>query len=172
MHIASAHDEIREIIVRSADRHGIPRRAALAFAWIESRFDPDAEGDLEWHEKRDGRLYRTHVLRAARFAQNPARSDAKCWHSYGLFQLLACYHCEGHEHPSALLDPELNADRGCRMIARLLRRANGDIRSARLAYIGCGYEGELCSDKTVSAAVDALTAALLRFRDQKEAPHA
>lgn len=135
------HSDITETIRRAADRHRVPRAVALAFSWVESRHDPAREGDLDWHLRRGGELYRRKVLDAPRLTYNPARSRPELWHSYGLFQLLAVYHVEPREDPRALLDPSTNADRGCAVIARMLARTEGDVHAARLGYIGAGYDG-------------------------------
>lgn len=158
--------EILAIIRAAADRHGVPRQVALAFAWCESRLNSRAKGDLQWSQRKMGTLYRKHVLDAPRFTANPAREHPETWHSYGLFQLLACYHVEPLEHPSVLFDPAINADRGCRQIAQLLKRTNGDVRGARLAYVGCGTSGELCSEHIVSETTDRLLRALERFASE------
>ena len=161
-------DDIKAIIREAADRHRIPRRVALAFAWCESRLDPDAKGDLNWSTRDNGRRYQAHVLSAHRLRENPARSDPTVWHSYGLFQLLACYHVRSDEHPSVLYDPMLNADRGCAFIARLLAQVSGNVESARLRYVGLPLE----SESTATARRETLTRlrqALSRFEDEEEA---
>lgn len=134
-------DDMIAIIVEAADRHRVPRHVALAFAWCESRFDPRAAGDMGWHERDGGKLYVTRVVQQLRLRENPARSDPKAWHSYGLFQLLACFHVRPAEHPEVLYDPHVNADRGCAFIAQLLRRTGGDVEAARLRYVGLPLEG-------------------------------
>lgn len=159
---------IRVIISQAAERHDVPRQVAFAFAWVESRMQPDAEGDLKWHEKRDGTLYERHVRANPKFQFNPWRDTPERWHSYGLFQLLACYHTLAHEDPRALLVPSTNADRALREISRLLRVTRGDVQAARLAYTGAGYQGT-----NVTAAVKAQTLlnlenALRRFSTDEE----
>jgi soluble lytic murein transglycosylase-like protein len=136
---------ILALIRGEADRQHVPRAIALAFAAVESGFNPHAEGDLNWPTKKDGTLYRQHVLEQARLARNPARDDPAAWHSYGLFQLLAPYHVPAHLHPRELLRPSLNAEIGIRYIAKLLGQAGGDPAKARLAYVGCGLDGKRCS---------------------------
>lgn len=131
---------VRDLITEAADRHQIPRRVALAFAWLESRFRVNAVGDLDWATRDDGRRYRAHVLADPRLKSNPARDDPAAWCSYGLFQLLAAYHVEPHEHPRELLDPRRNADRGCAFIRRLLQRTKGDVQQARWVYLGLSVE--------------------------------
>lgn len=153
-------------IREAADRHGVPRQVALAFAYLESRLNPAAQGDLEWHEKRGGSLYQSLVRDAAKFEQNPARNDPEAWHSYGLFQLLAPYHVKPLEHPRVLLNPAVNADRGCAEIRRLLTRARGDVRSARLAYVGCGFGGTLCAALVVDGYTKKLAEALERYASE------
>jgi hypothetical protein len=151
------------VIVDAADRHDVPRQVALAFAWCESRLRPDAEGDLRWHERDGGTLYRSRVRDNPRYHDNPARLEPMCWHSYGLFQLLACFHALPHERPEVLLDPEINADRGCAEIHRLLFLCHGDVRAARLKYVGCGFDGSRCRDETVANYVNKLERALARY---------
>jgi soluble lytic murein transglycosylase-like protein len=124
------------VISAAADKHKIPRAVALAFAQVESAFNPNAEGDLHWHEIDNGSRYRALVLQNAKLAHNPARLEPQAWHSYGLFQLLAPYHVLPTEHPRALLDPLVNADRGCAVIARYLKQTGGDIAAARLLFTG------------------------------------
>ena len=136
-----SHTEIIAIILRAAERHHVPANIALAFAWCESKFMPTAEGDLDWATRDGGRRYQRSVLNAPRLKFNPGRDDADCWHSYGLFQLLACFHVGDIEHPSMLLDPHRNADAACRFIRGLLNRTDGDPERARLLYVGLPFEG-------------------------------
>ena len=77
-----------------------------------------------------------------RFAHNPAREDPTAWHSYGLFQLLACWHAQPEQHPRALLDPATNAELGVRFIRSLLNATAGDIGAARIRYVGLPLVGE------------------------------
>lgn len=150
---------ILALIRAEADRQNVPRAVALAFAAVESAFNPQAEGDLNWPTKQGGALYREHVIETARLAHNPARSDPSVWHSYGLYQLLAAYHVPAHMHPRELLRPSLNAEIGIRYIATLLRQANGDVGKARLAYVGCGLDGKRCSEQTRATVLAAFAAA-------------
>lgn len=157
---------IVRVIREAADRHQVPRQVALAFAWCESRLNPNAQGDLDWHEKRGGSLYQSMVRDAAKFEHNPARYEPAAWHSYGLFQLLAPYHVKPSEHPRVLLNPAINADRGCAEIRRLLTKARGDVRSARLAYVGCGYGGTLCAALVVAQYEKKLNDAMQRYASE------
>lgn len=121
--------EMEALIRREAGAQGVPEPVALAMAWVESGLDPEAQGDLRWHEnttKFDNVVPHGH----------PFRWDRKLWHSYGLFQLLAPYFVGPAESPEILLDPEVNATRGIRHIAKLWRRFEGDLDSIRLAYVG------------------------------------
>jgi hypothetical protein len=152
------------IIRASADRHGVPRKLALAFAWLESQLDPTKEGDLDWSDRKPDR-YRHLVKESKLYANNPARNDPSAWHSYGLFQLLAPYHCPPREHPRCLLDPELNAELGCKAIARLLVKAEGDILSARFAYVGAGFGGQLVGPDSRELIATRLKLALERFKE-------
>jgi len=158
--------KVLQTVREAADRHNVPRQVALAFAFCESRLNPNAEGDLEWHEKRGGSLYTSLVRDAVKFEHNPARLVPAAWHSYGLFQLLAPYHVKPMEHPRVLLNPAVNADRGCAEIRRLLTRAKGDVRSARLAYVGCGFGGTLCAKLIVDQYTARLNEALQRFESE------
>jgi hypothetical protein len=162
------HDNpaIVAIIRAAADRHGVPRQVALAFAWCESHLIASAEGDTSWHLRNDGALYRVKVLDNPRFRSNPARNIPHVWHSYGLYQLLACYHAQPDEDPRALLRPELNAERGVLEIGRLLHLARGDARAARLKYVGCGFSGSNCADAIATRYVDKLARAMERYRSE------
>lgn len=152
-----------QLIREAADRHGVSRRIALAFAWCESRFNPAAEGDLVWHERHAGALYRKHVLHNPRLQSNPARLEPEVWHSYGLFQLLAPYHVLPLEHPRVLLDPVINADRGTAAIATHLERANGEVLAARFSYVGGGVAGSLLSPPQRQIVRESLQRALEQF---------
>lgn len=148
----SERERMIALIRRIARELGVPAAVALAFAEVESRFNPRAEGDLQWAAKRPelyARLVRDHPA----FADNPARLEPAAWHSYGLYQLLAPYHAQATEHPRVLLDPELNARRGIGYLRRLLRQTNNDVAAARLAYIGCGPDGSRCSDQVTTEAL-------------------
>jgi soluble lytic murein transglycosylase-like protein len=133
--------EIVAIILSAAERHHVPADVALAIAWCESRFVPTAEGDLGWAARDGGKRYQRSVLRSPRLRYNPGRDDPQCWHSYGLFQLLACFHTGDNEHPSALLAPERNAEVACKFIRSLLNRTDDDPEAARLLYVGLPLEG-------------------------------
>lgn len=133
---APQHARIRALITRTAQRYGVDPHTALTFAWLESRFDPAAKGDLDWSARKGGELYRTVVRDAPRFADNPARILPKAWHSYGLFQLLAPYHVQPTEHPSVLANPIVNASRGVLYLRKLLEQTHGDVDQARLLYTG------------------------------------
>jgi hypothetical protein len=156
-------DDIIAIILRAAEKHRVPADVALAFAWVESKFVSTAEGDLGWAARDGGKRYDRNVLKAHRLRHNPGRDDPECWHSYGLFQLLACYHVADNEHPSALLDPERNAEIGVKFIRALLNRTGGDAEAARLLYVGLPLHGESsAADRTKVLAN--LRAARERFR--------
>ena len=118
---------MESLIRRTARRHGVPEPIALATAWLESRMNPDAEGDLLWHLDED---------RFERVVPNDFswRWQRDLWHSYGLFQLLAPYHVARSENPTVLLDPEINANRAMVALKRLIKRHKGDVNAVRLAY--------------------------------------
>lgn len=127
---------MRRLVADTARARGLEPRIALAFASVESRFDPRAEGDKTWHLKEAGERYNRLVRDAPQFADNPARLEPWKWHSYGLFQLLAPYHVLPNEDPTVLFDPVINAQRGVETIKRLLVRSGGDPIKARLLYTG------------------------------------
>jgi hypothetical protein len=123
------YDRMVDIIRREARAQGVPEAVALAMAWVESKLDPNEEGDLYWHENEtrfDNVVPQGH----------PWRWKRDAWHSYGLFQLLAPYHVKSNEAPAVLLDPIVNAHRGIKQIAKLWRRHDGDLDAMRLAYVG------------------------------------
>jgi len=157
-------DAMVRMIARIARDRGVPPHVALAFARVESNFNPRAEGDLDWGRRKGGELYRRLVLSRPEFSGNPARLDPDAWHSYGLFQLLAPYHVRPLEHPAELLRPELNAIRGVELIKRLLARTGGDPVAARLAYVGCGTDGSLCPAATAQRVRDRIVPELERWR--------
>lgn len=118
---------MRKIIRAEAIRQGVPVELAMATARVESNFDPNAEGDKNWH------------LNTVRFERevpknNPFRARPELWHSYGLFQLLAPYYVLPGEDPRVLLDPEINAKRGVRILKRLMHTHLGDPNKVRLHY--------------------------------------
>lgn len=149
----------RALVTRIALELGVPVNVALAFASLESNLNPDAEGDLQWVELHPDR-YQALVLDSARFADNPWRTDRSRWHSYGLFQLLAPHHALPMEDPRALLDAETNARRGLAYIKNLLKKNNGDVDKARLAFAG--------ASKLSGATQDMLVARLHRAMAQFE----
>lgn len=126
---------MHEIIVAEAVKQGVSARVALAFAWLESQFDPTAEGDKDWASKRP-QLYNELVLNNVSFKSNPYRTDPNRWHSYGLFQLLAPYFVTGEQDPASLLDPRRNAFLGVRKIKSLMTAYQGDVAKTRLAFAG------------------------------------
>lgn len=130
------------LIRRVARAQGVPEPVALATAWIESRMDPNAEGDLQWHT--NDKRFEAVVPR-----DSPHRWQRSLWHSYGLFQLLAPYHVRGAETPLVLLDPEINAQRGVAFLARLMRRHAGDLDAVRLAYTGQLGSGSVNAQRTL-----------------------
>lgn len=166
MRVLQERNDIIAIILQAAEKHRVPADVALAFAWCESKFVPSAEGDLNWSTRDHGKRYERNVLKAVRLKSNPGRDDPECWHSYGLFQLLACYHVADLEHPSALLDPERNADIGVRFIGGLLKRTGGDAEAARLLYVGLPLHGESTATERAKV-LGNLRAALERFKAYK-----
>lgn len=148
-----------------ADRAGVPRQIALAFAWVESKFEPTLQGDLKWHEKQQGALYKRFVLGNMQLVANPARDIPAVWHSYGLYQLLAPFHVLPSEHPRALLDPRVNAERGIAYIAKLLAKAHNNVHSARFAYVGGGYDGRLLGEEQRKLVTTRIDLAMTRFQD-------
>lgn len=162
MEQSAATQGIRDLITRIARAQGVPVDVALAFAWLESRFDPRREGDRQWAFKRASK-YRELVLDAPKFAANPWRTDAGRWHSYGLYQLLAPYHTLADEDPRKLLDPQINAERGIAEIRRLYQRYH-DANAVRLAYVGCGPDGRGCPSDKVADVLGKLQRARALFQ--------
>lgn len=158
--------EIRALIEREAAAQGVPPAIVLTFAELESGFNPRAFGDRDW-PARHPRQWREVQ---ARLRDNPAISDPTVWGSYGLFGLLAAYHAGPQEHPHALWDPTVNTQRGVAAIKRALLRANGDIRAARLLYVGCGLNGSLCSAKYAAGVTARLQIVAQRWRTPSASP--
>lgn len=125
----------RDLIVRLAHDLGVPPRVPVTFAWLESRFDPKADGDMQWAEKRP-EMYRKLVVDNPALKDNPWRLKSEAWHSYGLFQLLAPYFIKGTENPAILYDPVKNATLGITKIKNLLKVHKGDVNKVRLAFAG------------------------------------
>ena len=143
---AAPSPEIRALIEREAQAQGVPPSLALAFAELESGFNPRAFGDRDWAARHPKQWREVQ----ARLPDNPAIKDPAAWGSYGLFGLLAAYHVAPTEHPHVLFNPLLNAQRGVAAVKHALAHANGDLRSARLFYVGCGLDGSLCSAQSVA----------------------
>lgn len=156
MKLSLEQSQMEALVRRTSRALGVPEEISLAFAWLESRLNPRAEGDLQWAFKRPDK-YRALVLDAPRFRDNEFRTDAQRWHSYGLFQLLAPYHIQPYEDPRILLDPRINAERGIKTIANLLEKHDGDPIRARLAFAGAlnlGPETQALLTKRVREAID------------------
>jgi hypothetical protein len=158
--------EIRALIEREANAQGVPPSVALAFAELESGFNPRAFGDRDWASRHPTQWREVQ----ARLPDNSAISDGTIWGSYGLFGLLAAYHVGAREHPQALWDPTLNAQRGVSAIKHALRRAQGDVRAARLLYVGCGLDGSLCSASYADRVAARLQSAAQRWRAPSMVP--
>lgn len=125
----------RDLIVREAHAQGVPARVPVTFAWLESRFNERAAGDLQWALKRPA-LYKKLVVDNPDLKTNPWRLMPEKWHSYGLFQLLSPYFIKGDENPESLFDPARNAYLGVAKIKNLLKVHKGDINKVRLAFAG------------------------------------
>lgn len=124
-------ESVRALIRAEAERQGVPAAIALAFARVESNFNPRAEGDKQWHL--NTKRYNEVVPRDSPYFDQP-----ELWHSYGLYQLLAPYFVEYNEDPRILLSPEINAQRGIKRIFNLYRLKGGDLDQVRIAYVGAG----------------------------------
>ena len=125
----------RDLIVREARAQGVAPRIPVTFAWLESRLNEKAAGDLEWAKKRP-EMYEKLVVNNPEFRTNPWRLKPEVWHSYGLFQLLSPYFVKGNENPSILYNPARNAALGVAKIKNLLKQHNGDVNKVRLAFAG------------------------------------
>ena len=158
--------EIRGLIEREAAAQGVPPQVALAFAELESGFNPRAFGDRDWASRRTKQW--NDVRRC--MPNNPAIDDPSAWGSYGLFGLLAAYHVQRTEHPQVLWDAALNTRRGVAAVKHALARASGDVRSARLLYVGCGLDGSLCSREHVARVDARLRSALAHWSNAKGVP--
>jgi hypothetical protein len=134
--------DIRAMIVAECLVRGVRPSIGLAFAYVESRFNPLAEGDKQWHLKEAGRKFDRAVRDNPNLQQNPALHEPWKWHSYGLFQLLAPYHVGPTEDPVVLFDPFKNTQRGVATIKRLLDRCDGDPIRARILYTGASKQPE------------------------------
>lgn len=150
------YSAIRALIAPIAKKYGVPLRVALAFAWLESRFNPKAEGDLEWYK---GANFKSAVTNNKKFAKNPYRTIPEVWHSYGLFQLLSPYYTNANESPKVLLEPTVNTDRAMKKIALSLKTAKGDVRQARIIYAGASKS----ADSVKHGILSKLDAALALF---------
>ena len=141
---------IRMLIERAAYGQHVHPRAALLFAELESGFNPFAYTASDWADAHPGHW---QALRR-RMPRNPAIDNPAAWGKYGLFGLLAAYHVRPTEHPHVLWNAAVNATRGIAAVRLALERARGDMRTARLLYLGCGADGSLCSPAHV-AQIDA-----------------
>jgi hypothetical protein len=158
--------EIRALIEREAVAQGVPSEIAFVFAELESGFNPNAYGDRDWAAKHPHEWQATQQ----RLVGNPAIDDPSAWGSYGLFGLLAAYHVQPREHPHVLWDPEWNAQRGVAAVRNALNRAAGDVRGARLLYVGCGLDGSRCSRKYLQRTDALLQKAARRWQAPRVAP--
>lgn len=147
--------EIRALIEREAIAQGLAPEIAFVFAELESGFNPNVYGDRDWAIRHPGEWQATQQ----RMPDNPAIRDPSAWGSYGLFGLLAPYHVGPLEHPHVLWDAALNTQRGVAAVKHALESAHGDIRSARLLYVGCGWHGSRCSRKYIAQTDKRLRAA-------------
>lgn len=149
------------LIRREAALAGVPLQVALAFARVETDFNPNAQGDLDWPKKKPAN-YRVLVKEGR--PTNPYRDQPELWHSYGLYQLHAAHHVKGDEDPRKLLDLAVNIPRAMTQIARLLQAAGGDPLEARYRYVGCGEGGAKCADSDRKRIRERLLAALAEFQ--------
>lgn len=140
---------IQTLIATEADRQGLPRSWALAFADLESQFNPEAIGDRDWPSRpcRAGRgCYEEDVLGNPVYEDNPNRERRAAWVSYGLFQLLSPFALERairqqlvspDAPPEALLDVDINVQLGVASIKNLFEATGGDFVEARFRAAGC-----------------------------------
>ena len=155
--LSYSQQEMKALITKIAKQLGVPVNVALAFAWLESRFNPNAEGDLQWAVK-SPEIYQEIVLNSEKFKNNPWRNDKLRWHSYGLFQLLAPYIIQANEDPKILLDPTINATRGIQKLKNLLTKHNGDAYKARIDFAGAGNLADSYKNMLTSKLNEALKA--------------
>lgn len=153
--------ELVALIRREAALAGVPLQVALAFARVESGFNANAQGDLDWPKKKPAN-YRVLVTEGR--PSNPYRDQPGLWHSYGVYQLHAAHHVKGQEDPRVLLDPQVNVPRAMVTIARLLQASGGDPLEARYRYVGCGQLGAKCPDSERRKIRAKLESALAEFR--------
>ena len=125
----------REIIIAEAKRQGVPVRVALTFAWLESKFNEKAAGDLDWAKNKPDK-YKEFVLDNPNLRAHPLRNKKEVWHSYGLFQLLAPHVIKGTEDQASLYDARKNAQIGVGKLKALLKTHDGDVNKVRLAFAG------------------------------------
>lgn len=154
--MAEKHRLMRGLIISTAKRLGVNPRYALAYAWLESKFNPFADGDKDWAKWDNGARYQKNVLDNPKFAKNPARNKPELWHSYGLFQLLAPYYVGETEDPSILYSPTINAERGIKRMAASIKKANGSIMQARIEYAGAANLPASTQNKLKTALAGAL----------------
>jgi soluble lytic murein transglycosylase-like protein len=159
--------EMIALIREKARAAGLPEEVALATAEVESGFNPDARGDLQWHTRKGGELYRKNVLANPRLAANPARLQPERWVSFGLFQLLSPHFVEPHEAPEVLADPDLNAERGVRYLKRLYAKYQGDTDKVRVHYAAGNLN---VSDATRTTLLTRFRRALAKWRSTPSGP--
>lgn len=145
-----------DLITREAAIAGVPASVALATAYLESRFNPDARGDLGWYAKNNGATYRKAVLDKPYFRPNPWRTRGDLWYARGLFQLLPAYHLRADEHPDVLFNPVVNTQRALSYLRGLLTKTGGDPLRARLYYTGAIGGDEELKVRTASRMRDAI----------------
>ncbi len=155
-----------ELLRSEATRLGLDPKVALAWADVESGLDPKARGDRDWATRDNGKRYKQHVLNNPRFLNNPARSDPSAWCAYGLLQLQAAYYAPPDQHPRVLFDPKLNVSLGLKNVKRLIDAYNGDVDTARIAYV-CGTPDN-CDQSRKDHITTRLHAALERWATEGE----
>jgi soluble lytic murein transglycosylase-like protein len=127
--------EVQSLIAAEADRQGVSRAWALAWAEQESTFDPTIVGDPNL-----ARRWQHQAAADQAYFGNAALEDQSLWVSYGLYQLPAVFwlkKVDPSADPRVLLDPALNARLGVGMLKTLIARTGGDYAQARFIAAGC-----------------------------------
>ena len=123
--------QLENIVRQAAEAHGIDPALACAVVHHESA------NWKQWSCRYEPGFYERYISKMPfSFTEKTMRST-----SFGLFQVMGQVAREfgfTGDYLTELLDPLINAEFGCRKLARELKKANGDVRKALLAYNGGG----------------------------------